>query len=39
VTPTVQTISDSPTQAEVQAIKDGLVAVVTLLKERRAALT
>ena len=31
------TISDAPTQAEVQAINDGLVAAVTLLKELRAA--
>lgn len=35
---TSQTISDPPTQAEVQAIHDGLVAAVALLNELRAAL-
>ncbi len=31
------TISNPPTQAQVQAINDGLPAVVTLLNELRAA--
>jgi hypothetical protein len=35
---TSQTISDPPTQAEVQAINDGLVAAIVLLNELRAAL-
>jgi hypothetical protein len=36
VTYAPQTISDPPTQAEVQALNDGLVAVITLLNELRA---
>lgn len=35
---TSQTISNPPTQTEVQALNDGLVAAVTLLNELRAAL-
>lgn len=38
VTYASQTISDPPTRAEVQALNDGLVAVITLLNEVRAAL-
>lgn len=37
VTYASQSISDPPTQAEVQAINDGLVAAITLLNEPRAA--
>ena len=37
VTYASQTISDPPTQAQVQAVNDGLVAAVTLLNELRAA--
>lgn len=35
---TSQTISDPPTQAQVQALNDGLVAAIALLNELRAAL-
>ncbi|MCZ7636092.1 MAG: hypothetical protein M5U12_08695 [Verrucomicrobia bacterium] len=36
VTYASQTISDPPTRAEVQALNDGLLAVITLLNELRA---
>ena len=34
---TPQTVSGQPTQAQVQALNDGLVAATTLLNELRAA--
>ena len=37
VTYASQTISDPPTRAQVQALNDGLLAVITLLNELRAA--